>query len=84
MEKCELKPGMVVQIDPAHDPVFGGHFMVVTEPKTWGTQGYCLVFPTGEKPPGRAYYRCKFENMELIGFATWISYDEGDDDGEAC
>lgn len=77
MEKTDLKVGHIVQIDPAHDPIFGGHFMVVTEPKPWGAQGYCPVFPHQDKdgktvPGGFAYYRCNFENMELVGFAEWI------------
>ena len=40
LKEGDLVPGDVVQIDPAHDPVFGGAFMVVTEPKSWGAQGY--------------------------------------------
>lgn len=45
MEKTELKISTIVQIDPNSDPIFGGHFMVVTEHKSWGAQGYCPAFP---------------------------------------
>ena len=76
MEKRELKIGDIVQIDPHHDPVFGGHFMVVIDPKSWGAQGYCPAFPyegkDGRVEGGLAYYRCKFENMELVGSAEWV------------
>lgn len=76
MDKRELKVGDVVQIAPESDKIFGGHFMVVTEPKPWGAQGYCEAFPyegkDGRCPRGLAYYRCKFENMEYIGHTEWI------------
>lgn len=67
MEKAELKIGDVVQISPEHDERFGGCFMQVTEPKSFGAQG----FVKGPES-GNYYYRCKFENMELIGKAEWI------------
>jgi hypothetical protein len=71
MDKRELKIGDVVQINPFDDSHFGGNFMVVTEPKPWGAQGYCTI-------PGKtgvAYYRCPFEKMEYIGIAHWIVED---------
>lgn len=72
MEKRDLKPNDIVQIDPAHDVVFGGCFMVVTEPKPWGAQGACIgPGYNGLGGTGIAYYRCKFENMEFVGHAEW-------------
>lgn len=78
MEKKELKVGDVVQINPDHDEIFGAHFMIVTEPKSWGAQGYCLGFPykneNGERiERGLVFYRCAFENMEFIGHAEWVN-----------
>lgn len=67
--KYDLKVGDVVQIDPSHDPVFGGCFMIVTEPKSWGAQGYINV--PGERG-GYAYYRCKHANMQIIGRCEWM------------
>lgn len=67
MKKMELSIGDVVQINPKHDEVFGGAFMIVSEPKEWGAQGYCH----GLKPGSVAYYRCKFEDMEYVGKAAW-------------
>jgi len=64
-----LKIGDVVQISPDYDPMFGGCFMQVTEPKSWGAQGF-VTAPAKEQPS--YFYRCKFENMELIGEAVWI------------
>ena len=61
-----MKPGDVVQIDPSHDTTFGGCFMVVTEVKSWGCQGYVEV-----PGKGQAYYRCASENMEYIGESKW-------------
>lgn len=73
MQKRDLEIGDVVQIDPEHDKRFGGCFMVVTEPKAWGAQGYCA---SPEHPGGLFFYRCKFENMEYIGKAEWIRKEE--------
>jgi hypothetical protein len=57
----------VMQIDPAHDGMFGGCFMIVTEVKKWGVQGYVQI-----PGKGQAYYRCAWENCYLIGNAQWI------------
>jgi hypothetical protein len=58
----------VVQIDPMHDDVFGGCFMVVTDPKPWGAQGYVSV-------PGKglAFYRCPTRGLVHIGVAEWAT-----------
>ena len=64
-----MEVGDVVQLSPELDS-FAACFMVVTEPKSWGAQGYVRV-PGG----GDAYYRAKNEDMELIGKAVWIHED---------
>lgn len=77
MQKTKLRIGDVVQIDPAHDDIFGGHFMVVTEPKSFGAVGY--VTPL-DNSGGLAYYRCSFENMEFIGHAVWVNQSDIEDE----
>lgn len=76
-DRHEIKPGDVVQIDPAHDEVFGGLFMTVTEASPWGVQGYIAV-------PGKgvslAYYRCPYEAIEAVGRAAWAEYGAPDDE----
>ena len=75
MEPKELKVGDIVQIDPEHDLIFGAALMIVTEPKSWGAQGYVHVLGNTDAVvtfKGVAYYRCAFENMELVGKAEWI------------
>jgi len=68
----------VVQIDPASDEVFGACFMIVTEVKSWGVQGYVQVPGKGDDG-GRGYYRCKYENLSFVGKAVWIwEYKEQD------
>jgi len=67
MSAEQLDVGDVVQIDPAHDDRFGGCFMMITEPKSWGAQGFVRV-PAG----GLAYYRCPSTAMHFIGRAEWI------------
>lgn len=70
----DLKAGDVVQIDPqlAGNPAFAGCFMVVTEPKSWGAQGYVQALGNAGQPGGQAYYRAKIEEMQLIGQAVWM------------
>ena len=65
VEKAEV--GFIYQIKPEHDSVFGGCLMITTDPKPWGAQGYFDI-----PGKGRAYYRCKFENMEHCGVAPLV------------
>lgn len=77
MQKRALKVGDVVQISPELDGFFRGCFMLVTEVKSWGAQGFISMPKTRQELPGRAYFRCKWEDMEFIGHAQWIPADEG-------
>ena len=64
-----IEVGDVVQIDPTHDPQrFGGCFLVVTEIKSFGVQGYVTPFPNDG---GLAYYRVAFNKIVYIGKAEW-------------
>lgn len=65
-----IQVGDVVQIDPAHDPVFGACLLVVTEVKSWGVQGYV---PIPKHPSSvEAYYRVPFDKIQRIGTAEWV------------
>lgn len=72
MEPGELKVGEIVQISPEVErgvEWFGACLMIVTEPKSWGAQGY--VKNAGEA--GAAYYRVKWADMERTGgHAVWM------------
>ena len=73
MTPRELQVGEIVQISPElkrnGQQWFGGCLMVVTEPKSWGAQGY--VQSAGVD--GQQYYRCRFEDMEPTGGKVpWI------------
>lgn len=68
----DLQAGDVVQIDPKHHKAFGGCLMIVSEPKSWGAQGYVRV-----PGMGNVYFRCEFEHMEYVGPATWVKSEEG-------
>lgn len=74
MDKRELKIGDIVQIDPAHDDRFGGCLMVVSEPKSFGAQGYFSIPGSS----GLAYYRCSFADMEYVGHAEWVNRSDVD------
>lgn len=72
-----LEPGMIVQLSPeCRNPAFAGCFMQITEPKGWGAQGFVQALGTREAPGGRAYYRARWEEMELCGRAVWTPADE--------
>jgi hypothetical protein len=68
-----MKVNDVVQINPekATNLAFGGCFMIVTEVKSWGVQGYVQAFGTREKIGGQAYYRAKFDEIKYVGRAVF-------------
>ncbi len=73
MEKCELKIGDVVQINEyAKDSMMTGAFLVVTEPKSFGAQGYIATSHKMElvRLDGLAYLRVNFEEIDYIGHTT--------------
>jgi len=80
MEAVKLEAGDVVQLSPeCKNLAFACCFMTVSEPKSWGAQGYVQVLgETREGPGGQAYYRAKWEEMEFVGRAVWIVGDEPD------
>lgn len=73
-----LKPGAIVQVNPDEhkDGFFATCFVMVTEVKTWGIQGFVPVPGERGELPGRAYCRLKWEEIELVGAAEWIPQDE--------
>lgn len=79
MEKRDLTKGDVVQIAPGNktNENFGGCFMVVTEPKNWGAQGYVWPPPPDSiRYNGIAYFRAEWEDMEYVGHAPFIVEEE--------
>lgn len=73
MKPQELKIGQLVQLNPetVGNRMFAGCIMVVTEPKSWGAQGYVQALGENGNPGGQAYYRAKWDDMEPVGFAEW-------------
>lgn len=70
MTATDVQVGDVVQIDPEMDDTFGACFLVVTEVKPWGVQGYVTV-PGHGKKGGAAYLRPTFDKLVRIGCAEW-------------
>lgn len=70
-----LQVNDIVQLDPEKvgNPMFSACFMVVTEIKPWGAQGYVQGLGQDGKPGGQAYYRAKFEEMVKVGKAEWVA-----------
>lgn len=74
MDKSDLKKGDIVQLNPdtVKNKMFTACMMVITEPKSWGAQGYVQGLGENGNPGGQAYYRATWEEMHLVGSAEWI------------
>lgn len=69
MNEGVLAAGELVQLNPetCRNRMFAGCLMTITEPKSWGAQGYVQVTGQDEQPGGQAYYRANWEEMERTG-----------------
>lgn len=69
-----LEENDIVQLNPetVGNPMFAACFMVITEVKSWGAQGYVQGLGQDGKPGGQAYYRAKFDEMVKVGKAEWV------------
>ena len=75
MEKTDsLRIGHLVQLNPetVKNKMFTACIMVITEVKPWGAQGYVQALGESGQPGGQAYYRARWDEMELVGIAEWI------------
>lgn len=73
----DMQPGAVVQVDIDHDPAcFAACFVLVTEVRSWGVQGFVFMPASKESLPGRAYLRLKWEDVEPVGPACWVPLDD--------
>ena len=78
----QLRPGDIVQLSPetCGNKAFCGCLMVVTEPKSWGAQGYVQgLGDDREHMGGQAYYRARWDEMEPTGGATVWEIDREED-----
>jgi hypothetical protein len=73
MEKRELEEGDIIQINPKIGR-YAGFFLIVTEPKSWGAQGYLLHYEDfmATRYKGRAFLRVRFDEIEFCGKSQWI------------
>lgn len=72
----DLLAGDIVQLHPekCRNQMFAACLMVVTEPKSWGAQGYVQGLGENGKQVGQAYYRATWEEMERTGGkAPWVA-----------
>ena len=76
------REGDIYQYDPAH-ATLGGQFVVASEIKAWGIQGYLLLsFPdngTLVRYKGRAYVRPTWEEIVRVGRVEW-DFKDGETD----
>ncbi len=74
MEKRDLLPGSVVQIQPSPvGNIFAGCFMQVETVHPWGVQGWIAIPYERGKMPHRASLRAEWAHIEFIGAAAWIA-----------
>jgi hypothetical protein len=74
-----LKFGELVQLNPdtVRIKAFAGCFMVVTEPKAFGAEGFVQVLGADRYTPGgQAYYRAHWDEMEWVGVAKFVPADD--------
>ena len=76
MNAKPLQIGQVVQLNPqtVTNPMFAGCLMQVTEPKSWGAQGFVQALGEDGKPGGHAYYRATWDQMDELepgSIAPW-------------
>ena len=73
MEQRELSKGELVQLNPdtVRNRMFAACIMVVSEPKSFGAQGYVQALGDNGEPGGQAYYRANWNEMELVGHVEW-------------
>ena len=72
---ADLLVGEIVQLNPetCRNPMLAGCMMTVTEPKSFGAQGYVQCTGEDGKMGGQAYYRATWDEMDRTGgMATWI------------
>ena len=76
MQKRELEPGDLVQLNPEliGNKAFAGCILVVTATYDWGVQGYVQALGEArDQPGGQAYLRVQWQEMELVGRAEWMN-----------
>lgn len=64
----------IVQLNPetVRNKMFTACFMVITEIKSWGAQGYVQALGENGNPGGQAYYRANWDEIVKVGCAEWI------------
>lgn len=71
-----LQYGEIVQLSPetCRNKMLAGCLMVVTEPKSFGAQGYVNSLGRDGEMGGKAYYRANWDEMDKTGgLAEWIA-----------
>lgn len=74
--KSQYRTGDVFQINERHGRNgWIGAFVMATEIKTWGIQGFVSILETHEQQ-ARAYIRLKWDEVDFIGHAALVLQDE--------
>ena len=69
-QEREWQKGDIVQItNPEHH--WFPALIIVSEPKSFGIQGYTVIVSNSPEPNGRAYIRLKHDEIEFVGCAVF-------------
>lgn len=81
----DLAVGDIMQLNPDPDvtrnAMFCACMLVITEPRSWGAQGYVQGLGENGERGGLAYYRASWDEMEPTGGrAEWVRAPHGEKD----
>ena len=82
--KLIVDKGSIVQISPnIPNKIFAYHFMTVVKVAKWGAEGYInVISQTSRDPCDVAYFRVKWEDLTLIGYARYSLGEAKEEEGE--
>jgi len=85
MNTSPLRIGQVVQLHPTktRNRMFSACLMVVTEPKSWGAQGFVQMTGEDGNMGGQAYYRATWEEIARLTGDEVVFAPAGTFDNEA-
>ena len=74
-QERDWEKGDVVQITNENHHWFPA-LIIVSEPKSFGVQGYTVIVNNSDEPNGLAYIRLNHDDLELVGSAVLVKGSE--------
>lgn len=79
--ECPFSGGDILQISPEHEK-YPGFLVVVTDPKSWGAQGYLMHYCDFDavRYKDKAYVRVRTDQVHKCGTIEWLYVDSSSDE----